>query len=144
MGAGKPGIGVLRKERRQERDSQRSARPIRCVPAARRPGGGRVGVLSRDAGKSAAVRSPDFAALNRGYWIIGHSSVMSAIGTESTWCPCCSLMVTNHPCQLRPGLALPCLSLLASLTAYSRVAALADKSIPLGFSRVSRPLVTLK
>ncbi len=36
---------------------QRSARPIRRVPAARRPGGRRVGLFSRDAGTLALAQS---------------------------------------------------------------------------------------
>src|SRR5438874_2187666 len=45
MGAGQSGVGVLRAERRQERDSKRPARAIRRLSTAGRPRGGGMEVL---------------------------------------------------------------------------------------------------
>jgi hypothetical protein len=109
VGACESGVGVLRKERRQERDSQGSSRPIRRVPASRRSGGGRVGLLPCDEGKARPLEdSPTHrsaSAMRDAVQVNGgpYSSGMSEIGTLSTWCPCWSTTETNHPCQFRPG-----------------------------------------
>ena len=62
LGACESGVGVLRKERRQERVSHGPAGPIRRLPPSRWSGGGRVGLLPGDEGKArplAPARSPD-------------------------------------------------------------------------------------
>src|SRR5262249_21826301 len=51
VGAGQSGVGVLRSKRRQERDSQRPAWPIRRLPVAGRPRGGGMEVLSDHEGE---------------------------------------------------------------------------------------------
>src|SRR5262249_36615205 len=108
VGACESGVGILRPERRQERDPQGRARPIRRLPASRWSGGGRVGLLPGDEGKARPLEQVNGSP---------YFSGMSGIGTLSTWWPCWSTTVTNHPCQVRPGLTLPCLSSLASTTA---------------------------
>src|SRR5262245_38106344 len=84
---------------------------------------GRVGLLPCDEGKARPLEdSPTHrsaSAIRDAVQVNGgpYSSGMSAIGTLSTWCPCWSTTETNHPCQFRPGVTLPCLSSLASTTA---------------------------